>query len=67
MLETIQGLLPLLIPIVLIDLGFRIYAIIDIIKEDRRVKFNNNKIIWVLITALVSFGWAIYFLFGRED
>ena len=44
MLETIQNILPLLIPIVLIDLGFRLYAIIDIIKEDRKVK-GDNKII----------------------
>lgn len=66
MLETIQNILPLLIPIVLIDLGFRIFAIIDIIKEDRRVR-GNNKIIWVIAVALVNFGWIIYFLFGRDD
>ncbi len=67
MLESLQELLPLLIPILIIELGFRIFAIIDIVKEDRRVKIQNNKIIWVLIVALVTFGWAIYFLFGRDD
>jgi len=65
-IATFTGLLPLLIPIVVIDIGFRIFAIIDIIKEDRRVK-GNNKIIWLLVIALVNFGWIIYFLFGRDD
>lgn len=66
MVETIQELIPLLLPIILIDLGFRIFAIVDIIKEDRRVK-GNNKIVWILVIALVNFGWIIYFLLGRDE
>lgn len=66
MLESIQEVLPLLLPIILIDLGFRIFAIVDIIKEDRRVK-GNNKIIWLLVIALINFGWVIYFLLGRDE
>lgn len=67
MLEQIQQLLPLLIPIILIDIGFRVFAIVDIIKEERQVK-GNNKIVWILIVGLVSyFGWIIYFLIGRDD
>lgn len=66
MLESIQEVLPLLLPIILIDLGFRIFAIVDIIKDDRRVK-GNNKIIWLLVIALINFGWVIYFLFGRDE
>ncbi len=65
MLEQIQELLPLLLPIVLIDVGFRIFAIIDMIKEERQVK--GNKMIWIFVVALVSFGWVFYFLIGRED
>lgn len=66
-LENIQELLPLLLPILLIDLGLKIYAIIDLIKEERRVK-GNNKIIWILVIALVNvFGWMIYFLAGRDE
>ena len=66
MLDTIQELVPLLLPIILIDLGFRIYAIIDIIKEERKVR-GNNKIIWLIVIALVNFGWVVYFLLGRDD
>lgn len=66
-LEQVQELLPLLLPVILIDLGLRIYAIIDLIQEDRRVK-GNNKIVWILVIALVSgFGWMIYFLIGRDE
>ena len=53
----------------LIDLGFKIYAVVDILKVDRKVKgdFNGNKLVWILVSVLVNFGWVIYFLFGREE
>lgn len=68
-LEQLVNLLPLLLPILLIDFAFKIYAVIDILKEDRKVKgnFNGNKIVWILVSVLINFGWAIYFLFGREE
>ncbi len=66
MLQELQELLPLLIPLLLIDWGFKIYVLIDILKEDRIVRWNN-KIIWILIAFLVNFGWIFYFLFGREE
>lgn len=66
MLEQLTDILPLIIPIILLDLGFRIYAIIDIIQEDRRVK-GNNKILWVILIAVINFGWAVYFLVGRDE
>ena len=66
MVETIQNLLPLLIPIVLIDLVFKIYAIIDIAKADRKVK-GGNKIVWLLVAALINYGWVIYFIFGKDE
>ena len=59
-------LLPLILPILLIDLGFKIYAFIDILKEDRRVRWDN-KIIWIVISIVINFGWIFYFLFGREE
>lgn len=65
-MEKVIELLPLLLPIILIDFGFKIYAFIDIMKEDRRVRWNN-KIVWILISILINFGWILYFLFGREE
>jgi len=65
-LEQLIQLFPLLIPIFLIDFGFKIYAFIDILKEDRRVRWDN-KIIWIVISVVINFGWILYFLFGRDE
>ncbi len=65
-IDKVIELLPLLLPIILIDLGLKIYAFIDIMKEDRRVRWNN-KVIWILICILVNFGWIFYFAFGRDE
>ena len=66
MLEMMKNVLPLLIPIILIDVVFKIYAIIDIFKIDREVK-GGNKIIWLLVVALINYGWVIYFIFGKDE
>jgi hypothetical protein len=65
-IEQFLELLPLIIPIILIDLGFKIYAVVDIYKPDRRVKWDNQ-IAWVLISVLINYGWIFYFLFGRDE
>jgi 4-amino-4-deoxy-L-arabinose transferase-like glycosyltransferase len=65
-IQKLIELLPLFLPIILIDFGFKIYALIDILKEDRRVRWNN-KIIWIAISILINFGWILYFLFGRDE
>jgi len=66
MLDTIIEILPLIIPILVIDIGFRIYAIIDIINVERLVK-GGNKIIWILVIGIINFGWLIYFIFGKDE
>lgn len=65
-LEFIFDLLPLLIPIILIDLAFRIYVIVDILKEDRVVK-GGNKIVWIVVSMVINFGWVIYLIFGKDE
>lgn len=65
-IDQITDLLPILIPILLLDWGFKIYAIIDIFKEDRIVR-GNSKVLWLLVSVLINFGWIFYFLFGREE
>ena len=59
-------LLPLIIPIFLIDLVFKVYVIIDILKEDRIVK-GGNKVIWIVVSIVVNFGWVIYLIFGKDE
>lgn len=65
-MDKLIELLPLLLPIILIDLGMKIYAFIDIMKEDRRVRWNN-KVAWILISVLINYGWIFYFIFGRDE
>lgn len=65
-MDKIIELLPLILPVVFIDLGLKIYAFIDIMKEDRRVRWNN-KVVWILISVLINFGWIAYFAFGRDE
>lgn len=61
------GLLLALLPLVLIDLGMVVYAIVDLAKPERRVK-GGNKLVWLLVILLVNtFGWLAYLVFGREE
>lgn len=59
-------LLPLIIPVFLIDLFFKIYVVIDILKEDRIVK-GGNKIVWIVVSVVINFGWVIYLIFGKDE
>jgi ACR3 family arsenite efflux pump ArsB len=65
-LTLLTDLLPLIIPILLIDLFFKIYVIIDILKEDRIVK-GGNKIVWIVVSMVINFGWVIYLIFGKDE
>ncbi len=59
-------LLPLLIPIVLLELGLLVWALLDIIRRER-VK-GGNKVIWILVIVLINIiGPIVYFIFGREE
>jgi hypothetical protein len=56
----------LIIPLVLIQLGLMIFALIDLIKRDK-VK-GGNKVVWALVVVIISIvGPIVYLIFGRED
>jgi hypothetical protein len=61
-----NNVVAILVPIVLIEVGFRVYAIVDILKPERKVKFFSKKI-WLVIVGLVNFGWVFYLIGGRQD
>ncbi|MDP9481747.1 MAG: PLD nuclease N-terminal domain-containing protein [Chloroflexota bacterium] len=64
---TFEKLLPLLIPLIVLDLVLIAVGLFDLTRPDRRVK-GGNKLVWGLVIVLVEFfGPLIYFLFGRED
>ena len=57
--------IPLLIPVVLIQLGLMITALVDLI---RRAQTRGPKWAWVLVIVLVNFiGPIIYFVAGRKE
>ena len=63
--QQLQQLIPLLIPIALLQLGLMVAALIDLA---RREKTKGPKWVWVLVILLVSlFGPILYFVLGRQD
>lgn len=68
-MELILELLPILIPIVIIELGLRVYAIIDIVKlEEKEIKTRWFKpVVWIIIVAVVNLAWIVYLVAGKEE
>jgi uncharacterized membrane protein YhaH (DUF805 family) len=64
-MELIKQYLPLLIPVVLIQLALMITALVDLI---RRAQTRGPKWAWALVIVLINFiGPIIYFVAGRKD
>ena len=62
-----EQIIALLVPIVVIQLGLMIAALVDLEREDRRVR-GGNKVVWALIIVLVNLvGPILYFVAGREE
>lgn len=59
--------LPLLIPLVLIQIGLLTFALLDLVKRSEET-FNGSKVMWILIIALLNvIGPILYFIVGRKD
>lgn len=57
--------IPLLIPVILIELGLMIAALVDLV---RREQTRGPKWVWALVIVLVNFiGPIIYFVAGRKE
>ncbi len=64
-LKTIISLLPFLIPLVLLEVGLLVFALLDVIKRQR---VKGNKIVWIIVIVLVEIiGPIIYLAFGRQE
>lgn len=64
-LDQIMKLLPLLIPLFLIQLGLMITALVDLIKRE---KTKGPKWLWIIIVVFVNIiGPIIYFVIAREE
>jgi hypothetical protein len=65
LVDDIRPLIPFLVPILLIQLGLVIAALLDLFKRE---KTRGPKWLWLIIILFVNLiGPIIYFLVGRED
>jgi len=64
---TTEQILLLLAPVVIIQLGLMIAALIDLERDERRVR-GGRKVVWALIIVFINIvGPIVYFAAGRED
>ncbi len=62
--ETISDVLPFLIPLLILELGLLIVALVDLLN---RQKVRGDKLLWVLLIVVIGIvGPIIYFIFGRQ-
>lgn len=65
-MEILIEYLPFIIPIIILEYGLAIFALIHVIKHPH-YRFGN-KIMWVLIVLLIQIiGPVVYFAFGRGE
>ncbi len=64
-ITQLERYIPLLIPVILIQLGLMIAALVDLV---RRAQTHGPKWVWVLVIILINFiGPIVYFVAGRKD
>lgn len=65
-MDTIIKYLPVLLPVIVIELTLAIFSFIHVLRHPH-YKFGN-KLIWSLVVLFIQFiGPVIYFVFGRGE
>ena len=65
-LET-GGLIALLAPLVIIQLGLLIFTLKDLLNPERKVK-GGNKLVWGLVIVFINLiGPFVYLIAGRDE
>jgi hypothetical protein len=63
----LEQIIALVAPIVVIQLGLMIAALIDLERDERRVR-GGSKLVWALVIVFVNVvGPILYFVAGREE
>jgi heme/copper-type cytochrome/quinol oxidase subunit 4 len=66
--NLLRTLLPILIPIALIQLALMVAALLDLSRRSAEQVKGRNKWIWVAVIVLINFiGPIVYFVAGREE
>ena len=64
-METLKELLPLLIPVILLELALMAIALLDLVRRERT---RGPKWAWALVIVVVNLiGPILYLLLGREE
>ncbi len=64
-MENLNQWLPLLIPILLLQLGLMIFGLLDLVRRERT---KGPKWAWALVIIFVNFvGPILYLMIGREE
>ena len=62
-----EQIIALLIPIIVIQLGLMIAALVDLERDERRVR-GGSKLVWAIVIVFVNIlGPILYFIAGREE
>lgn len=62
---NIKEIIPILIPLILLQMGLTIYSLIHVFTHKNYQK--GNRLIWALISLISIIGPILYFSFGRAD
>nr|WP_083508441.1 PLD nuclease N-terminal domain-containing protein [Peptoniphilus coxii] len=66
MMDLVREYLPILIPIIILEIGLMIYSLRHVLKHDR-YKFGSRTM-WILIVVFIQIiGPILYLTIGRED
>lgn len=65
-MDTLFEILPLLIPILMIDIALAAAAVVHILKHPH-YRFGNKAMWLVIAVILLLFGPVIYFIFGKGE
>lgn len=64
--ELLMEYLPVLLPVIVVELVLAITALVHVIRHPH-YKFGN-KAVWILVVLFIQFvGPIVYFLFGRGE
>ena len=65
-MNTLFKILPLLVPVLLIDIALAVVAVRHILRHPR-YRFGNRTMWLVIVVVLLPFGPIIYFVFGKGE
>ena len=58
----------LLLPLVIIDVGLKIFGLVDLARTEKERVRSGSKLLWALVILLVNtFGTISYFVFGKKN